>query len=318
MLTVLDAFTADQGDRSRWEPLRALDALTVYDRTRADQIAARCAGVRAVFTNKVPFTAATLAALPDLRYIGIMATGTNVVDLAACKEHGIVVTNVPGYSTASVAQCVIALVLHFTNDVAGHAQRVGAGAWATSEDFCFFTRPLHELAGKRVLIIGAGAIGRSVARLAEAFGMTVVYGQVPGSSSSERVPLDQALPEADVISLHCPLTSATRHMVGRDFLSRCKPNAILINTGRGPLIDEDALAHALGAGQLAGVGLDVLCDEPPAANHPLLRADAPWHDRLAITPHIAWGTCEARQRLINEVTANYAAFQRGELRHRVG
>lgn len=318
MITILDAFTTDQGDASVWTPLEALDQVTVHAHTPPDQVAARCAGSAVVLTNKALMPASVIAELPDLRYVGVMATGTNVVDLAACRERGIVVTNVPGYSTASVAQLVIALMLHFTNDVAGHAARVRQGDWSRSRDFCFFTKPLHELAGKRLLIIGAGAIGRAVARLAEAFGMSVVYGQVPGSASAERVPLDRALPTADVISLHCPLTDATRHLVDQAFLARCKPGAILINTGRGPLIDETALAAALAAGHLAGVGLDVLSAEPPAATHPLLRADAPWHNRLAITPHVAWGTVEARQRLVAEVVGNLAAFRAGEIRNRVG
>lgn len=318
MITILDAFTTDQGDASVWTPLEAMGRATVHAHTPPDQVAARCAGADTVLTNKAPLPAAVIAQLSDLRYVGVMATGTNIVDLAACRERGIVVTNVPGYSTASVAQLVIALMLHFTNDVAGHAARVRQGDWSRSRDFCFFTKPLHELAGKRLLIIGAGAIGRAVARLAEAFGMEVIYGQVPGSASSDRVPLDRALPTADVISLHCPLTEATRHLVDDGFLARCKPGAILINTGRGPLIDEHALATALAAGHLGGVGLDVLSAEPPPASHPLLRADAPWHDRLAITPHVAWGTVEARQRLVAEVVANLAAFRAGEVRNRVG
>jgi len=318
MITILDAFTTDQGDAAVWAPLEALDQVTVHAHTPPDQVAARCAGSAMVLTNKALLPAAVIAQLPDLRYVGVMATGTNIVDLAACRERGIVVTNVPGYSTASVAQLVIALMLHFTNDVAGHAQRVRQGDWSRSRDFCFFTKPLHELAGKRLLIIGAGAIGRAVARLAEAFGMSVVYGQVPGSSSPDRVPLDRALPTADVISLHCPLTDATRHLVNQDFLARCKSSAILINTGRGPLIDETALAAALATGHLAGVGLDVLSAEPPPADHPLLRPDAPWHQRLAITPHVAWGTVEARQRLVADVVANLAAFRAGNVRNRVG
>jgi len=317
MLTILDAFTTDQGDRSVWQPVQALGPAIIHDRTPADQVIARCQGATAVLTNKALLPAAVITALPQLRYVGVMATGTNVVDLAACRAQGIVVSNVPGYSTASVAQLVVALILHFTNDVAGHAQRVRTGTWESCADFSFFTKPLHELAGKRLLIIGAGAIGRAVARIAEALGMTVVLGQVPGSTSADRMPLAEAIPHADIISLHCPLTEATRHLVDREFLARCKGQAILINTGRGPLIDEAALVEALAAGHLAGVGLDVLGTEPPNQGHPLLRADAPWHDRLAVTPHIAWGTVEARQRLVSEVVANLAAFQRGEVRNRV-
>lgn len=317
MLTILDAFTTDQGNRSVWQPLQALLSVTIHDRTPADQVIARCQGASAVLTNKALLPAAVIQALPELRYVGVMATGTNVVDLAACRAQGIIVSNVPGYSTASVAQLVFALIFHFTTDVAGHAQKVRAGAWEACADFSFFTQPLHELAGKRLLIIGAGAIGRAVARIAEALGMTVVLGQVPGSTSTGRIPLAEAIPHADVISLHCPLTEATRQLVDRDFLARCKRQAILINTGRGPLIDEAALVEALAAGHLGGVGLDVLSNEPPTLGHPLLRADSPWHNRLAVTPHIAWGTVEARQRLVSEVVANFAAFQRGEVRNRV-
>lgn len=318
-IAVLDAFTADQGDAGLWSELRALGAVDIHARSTPMDTVVRARGCPAVLTNKAPLDAATLATLAEdgLRYVGVMATGTNVVDLAAAKQHGITVTNVPGYSTESVAQLVFALLLHLTNDVAGHSIDAKAGAWAACPDFCFFRQPLCELAGKTLVIVGMGAIGRAVARLGTAFGMRVIAGQVPGSSSPERTPLSDALAIADVVSLHCPLTSVTDHLVGEHFLTALKPGAIVINTGRGGLLDEAAVIRALAAGRLGGLALDVLTREPPPAGHALLTATAPWATRVVVTPHIAWGTIEARRRLVAEVVANLAAFQRGEARNRV-
>lgn len=315
--TILDAFTSDQGDETTWSTLRTLGTIARFDRSSPAEVIQRAAGCTAIFTNKALVSAEAINELPDLRYIGVMATGTNNVDLAMCKKRNIVVSNVPGYSTESVAQLVFALALHIVNDVAGHHQKSIGNGWASCSDFSFFTKPLYELAGKKILIIGSGAIGSSVARIATAFGMTVIAGKVPGSSRTERVALAEALPKADIISLHCPLTDQTKHLVNRDFLRQCKTGAILINTGRGPLIDEVALSEALGSGKLAGAGLDVLSKEPPERDHPLLRSDAPWASRLVITPHIAWGTVEARQRLVEQVVANFAAFRDGTDRNRV-
>lgn len=317
-IAILDAFTADQGDASVWKGLEALGSVTRFERSTPSEVIARGKGCEVLLTNKALVQAEQIAALPDLRYVGVMATGTNVVDLKACAARGIAVTNVPGYSTESVAQLVFALILHLCQDVAGHHARSVGDGWASSPDFCFFTRPLRELAGKHLVIVGAGSIGRAVARIAEAFAMRVTYAKVPGSSSPDRVDLADCLPQADVISLHCPLTDATRHLVNAAFLGRCKRGALLVNTGRGPLIDEAALGAALASGQLGGAGLDVLAQEPPPRGHALLKADAPWASRLVVTPHIAWGTVEARTRLIAEVVANLAAFQRGEARNRVG
>src|SRR5262249_44237449 len=262
-IVILDSFAADQGDETMWDGLRALGELVVHPRIADRDAVARCAGAGAALTNKGPVSAATFGALPDLRYVGVLATGTNVVDLAAARAAGVAVTNVPSYAAASVAQHVLALILHFSQDVAGHAAAVKAGAWAASPDFCFFTREMFELDGKTLVLVGSGAIGNAVARIAEAFGMRVVRAAGPGSPTrAGRTPLAEALPAADVVSLHCPLTEATRGMVDARFLAAMKPAAILINTARGALIDEPALYAALAGGRLGGVGLDVLAIEP--------------------------------------------------------
>lgn len=317
-IVVLDSFTTDQG-ADCWQGLRAFGSVELHARTPAAAVAARAHGAGAVLTNKAIVDAESIAALATtgLRYIGVMATGTNVVDLAAAKRHGITVTNVPGYSTESVAQLVMALVLHLANDVAGHSARVKDGGWAACPDFCFFTKPLSELAGKTLVIVGQGAIGGALARIAGAFGMRVIAGAVPGSTTPGRTPLAEALPQADVVSLHCPLTPATQGLVGTEFLARLKPGALLINTGRGPLLDEGAVVQALASGRLGGLGIDVLAKEPPAAGHPLLDPTPAWASRVVVTPHIAWGTVEARARLVGEVVANLAAFSAGQPRNRV-
>jgi len=319
-IVILDSFAADQGDGAMWDGLRALGELAVYPRCTAAEVVARCAGATAALTNKVPFGADDFAALPALRYVGVLATGTNVVDLAAARAAGVAVTNVPSYAAASVAQHVLALVLHFSQDVAGHAAAVKAGRWAASPDFCFFTTQMFELAGKTLVLVGSGAIGGAVARIAEAFGMRVVRAAVPGSPARagvERVPLAEALPTADVVSLHCPLTDATRGLVDARFLAAMKPGSILINTARGPLIDEPALIAALAAGRLGGVGLDVLAVEPPPADHPLTDPRAPWAARVVVTPHIGWGAIEARRRLAAIAAENLRAFVAGQRTNRV-
>jgi glycerate dehydrogenase len=319
-IVILDSFAADQGDETMWAGLRALGELTVHPRSANGDVVPRTAGAAAALTNKVPFSAATFAALPDLRYVGVLATGTNVVDLAAARAAGVAVTNVPNYAAASVAQHVFALILHFAQDVPGHAAAVRAGAWAASPDFSFFTRPIPELAGKALVLVGSGAIGGAVARIAEAFGMRVVRAAVPGSptrAGEARTPLGEALPAADVVSLHCPLTDATRGLVDARFLAALKPGAILINTARGPLVDEAALIAALASGRLGGVGLDVLGTEPPPADHPLCDARAPWASRVVVTPHIGWGAIEARRRLAAEAAENLRAFLAGARKNRV-
>jgi glycerate dehydrogenase len=315
-IVLLDSFAADQGDTA-WPELRALGELVVHPRTPPHLVRERCAGAQALLTNKVVLSADLMSALPDLRYIGVTATGTNVVDLEAARARNIAVTNVPAYSTESVAQLVFALILHFAVDVAGHDAAVKAGRWATSPDFCFFLHPMRELAGKTMVVVGSGAIGKAVARIATGFGMKVVAARVPGSTSADRTELATALPLADVVTLHCPLTGATRGLVDRHFLAALRPGAILINTSRGPVVDEAALLDALRSGHLAGVGLDVLGTEPPAPDHPLLDGRAPWSSRLVVTPHLAWGTVEARRRLASCVAANLAAFLAGESMNRV-
>jgi glycerate dehydrogenase len=317
-IVIVDSFAADQGDDSFWKDLRGLGELVVHARSTNGEVVARCAGAAAALTNKVAFSAATFAALPDLRYVGVLATGTNVVDLAAARAAGVAVTNVPSYAAASVAQQVMALVLHFSQDVAGHDAAVKAGAWAASPDFCFFTREMFELAGKTLVLVGSGAIGGAVARIAEAFGMRVVRAAVAGSpTQAGRTPLAEALPLADVVSLHCPLTDATRGMVDARFLAAMKPRAILINTARGALVDEAALVAALAAGKLGGVGLDVLSVEPPPADHPLCDPRVPWAARVVVTPHVGWGAIEARRRLTAVATENLRSFIAGQRKNRV-
>ncbi|HEX4475479.1 MAG TPA: D-2-hydroxyacid dehydrogenase [Polyangiaceae bacterium] len=316
-IVVLDSFPADQGDSAAWDPLRALGKVVVHSRTRPTDLVVRAENADALLTNKVLLDPPLIERLPKLRYVGVVATGTNAVSLSTCRERGIAVTNVPGYSTHSVAQLVFALVLQWTHDVAGHDRAVKSGRWAASPDFMFCLRPLVELAGKTLTIVGMGAIGGAVAEIGRAFGMHVIAAAVPGSTTPGRVPLHDALAQGDVVTLHCPLTPSTRHIVNRDSLARMKPGAVLINTGRGALIDEAALLAALEEGRLGGVGLDVLEREPPAAGHPLLDANQPWSTRLVVTPHLGWATVEARERLITEVTANLAAFVRGESRNRV-
>jgi glycerate dehydrogenase len=321
-IVVLDSFAIDQGEpESSWRELAGLGELTVYPRSETAEVVARAGGeTLAVLTNKVPLGAPELAACPALRYVGVTATGTDIIDLEAARARGVAVTNVPGYATESVAELVFALILHFSFDVAGHDAAVKAGAWAASPDFSFFRRPLVELAGKTLVLVGAGSIGGAVARIGEAFGMRVVRAAVPGSparAGQDRTPLAEALPLADFVSLHCPLTPSTRGLVGAPFLAALKPGAILINTGRGALVDDAALAAALASGHLGGAGLDVLAAEPPPADHPLTDPRAPWAGRVVVTPHIGWGTVESRRRLVSEVAGNLAAFLQGQRRNRV-
>ena len=323
-IVVLDGFTADQGQADAWRELDDLGAVTVHPRTRPNELAERCAGAEALLTNKVPLDTALLTALPDLRYVGVTATGTNVVDIAAARAHGVAVTNVPGYAADSVAQLVLALLLHFAHRVADHGRATQAGKWASAPDFCFFDRQLVELSGKVLVVVGMGAIGGAVSRIATGFGMEVLAAAVPGRPAGAaraagplRRPLEEVLPRADVVSLHCPLTPATERLVNARFLELMKRGAWLINTSRGGLLDEPALLQALTSGRLGAAGLDVLTEEPPPADHPLLNPAAPFADRLVVTPHIGWGTVEARARLRQEVASNLRAFLAGERRNRV-
>lgn len=315
-IVVLDSHTADQGEL-KWDALASLGEVVVHPRTSPGELLSRASGAQALLTNKVAVDASALAALPELRYVGVVATGTNVVDVAACGTRGVAVTNVPGYSTRSVAQLVFAYVLHFTHGVAAHDARVKRGDWASSADFMFAAQPLTELAGRTLTVVGLGAIGKAVRSIALAFGMEVIAAAVPGSSTEGRTSLAEALPRSDYVTLHCPLTPATQKLVSAEFLGRMKPGAILINTGRGPLLDETAVLTALVTGRLGGLALDVLEREPPPQGHPLLAPDAPFSRRVVVTPHIGWATGAARRRLVDAAIANLAAFARGERLNRV-
>lgn len=312
-IVVLDGYALNPGDLS-WDGLRALGEVSVFDRTPVEKIVERAAGADAVLTNKTVLSAATLAALPDLRYIGVLATGYNVVDVEAAARQGIAVTNVPAYGAASVAQLVFALLLEMCSQVGHHARLVRAGAWTRSPDFAFWDRPLFELEGLTLGIVGFGDIGRKVAALGRAFGMELLahtrhpekYRGQGAGAGVEFVELDELFARADVVSLHCPLTAQTERLVDTRRLALMKPTARLINTGRGALVDEAALAEALNDGRLAGAGLDVLCQEPPPADNPLLQAR-----NCFITPHVAWATGAARSRLLAGAVGNLHDFLAG-------
>lgn len=307
-IVILDGFAANPGDLE-WERLERLGQLRVYDRTTPDQILERSQGASIIFTNKTPLTADVLKSLPDLKFIGVLATGYNVVDVKAAARQGITVCNVPAYSTMSVAQNVFALILDITNEVAHYTAEVRAGRWSESKDFCFIDTDLMELAGKQMGIVGYGAIGRQVGTIAQALGMKVaVYTSktVEEVAPAEKMTLDRLFESSDIVTLHCPLTEETYHLADSRRLAMMKKTAILINTGRGPLVDEEALAEALNNGSIAAAGVDVLSQEPPAKDNPLLSAP-----RIRITPHISWATKEARARLLDVSVANLEAFLAG-------
>lgn len=293
-----------------WEPVTAIAPCDRHDRTPAHSIISRAEQATIVLTNKTPLAAETIAALPHLRFISVLATGYNVVDTSAARTRGIPVANVPDYGTASVAQAVFSLLLELTNHVGHHATAVRKGRWSEAPDFCFWDYPLIELSGRNFGIIGYGRIGRMVAGIAHAFGMRVLASTrttPPPDGIASFVDQDTLFREADIVSLHCPLTDATRGMVNAERLATMRPGSYLLNTGRGPLVDEAALAAALDSGHLAGAGLDVLATEPPASDNPLLRAP-----HCVITPHIAWATVEARRRLVDITAANIRAFLAGK------
>ena len=308
-IVILDAHTANPGDLS-WAELERLGNVTVYDRTPAADTVTRCLDADIVLTNKVCLGRQEVERLPRLKYIGVLATGYNVVDIAAASQRGIVVTNVPAYSTDSVAQMVFAHLLTVTNHAEHYARQVRQGRWSASTDFCFWDSPLTELSGKTFGIVGLGHIGQQVARIAQGFGMHVVAstsksaGQLPPGVG--KAALGELFSLSDVLSLHCPLTVDTRHLVNARTLAMMKPSAILINTGRGPLVDECATAEALSQGRLAAYCADVLTEEPPRSGSPLMACP-----NAFITPHIAWATLEARQRLIAVATDNVRAFLSG-------
>jgi glycerate dehydrogenase len=304
-IVILDGATLNPGDLS-WADLRRLGACEVHDRTAATDIVARAREADIILTNKTVLSAATLGQLPALRYIGVLATGYNVVDVAAARARNIPVTNIPAYGTASVAQHTLALLLELTNHVGRHAQSVRAGNWSKAPDFCYAETPLVELEGKTLGLIGAGRIAQAVARLGEALGMKVIFATRRGG----RAELERVLAEADVVSLHCPLTPETRELINAATLARMKPTAFLLNTSRGPLVAEGDLAAALNAGHLAGAAVDVLSVEPPPADNPLLTAR-----NCLVTPHHAWATQAARQRLMTTAVENVRAFLAGAPRN---
>lgn len=308
-IVILDGYTANPGDLS-WGSLKEMGEVTVYERTRREEIAGRAADADIVLTNKVVIDREMMALLPRLKYIGVLATGYNVVDIEAARERDIIVTNVPAYSTESVAQTVFAHLLTVTNRTEHYAEQNRQGRWAENRDFCYWDTELTELAGKTMGIVGLGHIGRRVAEIALAFGMQV---KAMTSKKAEELPagiqkaeLQSLLASADVVSLHCPLTEGTRHLIHRETLRLMKPSAILINTGRGPLVDDEALAEALNEGRLRAYCADVVTEEPPKADHPLLHAP-----NAFITPHIAWATVEARKRLLQTAIGNVEAFVNG-------
>lgn len=309
-IVVLDGYTANPGDLN-WDKLKELGECTIYERTAPNEVLERAAGAEALLTNKVVLNRETIAALPDLKYIGVLATGYNVVDTTAACEHGIIVTNIPAYSTPSVGQMVFAHILNITQQVHHYSEKVSRGDWSKSPDFCFYDTPLIELLGKKIGIIGLGQTGYNTARIAIGFGMKVWA--VTSKSRLQLPPeirkadLDQVFHECDIISLHCPLTDSTRGLVNANRLSLMKPTSILINTGRGPLVNEQDLADALNTGKIYAAGLDVLSEEPPRSNNPLLTAR-----NCFITPHIAWANFEARQRLIHITVSNLKAYIDGK------
>jgi glycerate dehydrogenase len=293
----------------------SLDDWNLHPVTAADEVAARIAGAEVAVSNKVLLDAAALAASPQLRFIAIAATGTNNVDLEAARAAGIVVSNVTGYGTPSVAQHVFSLLLALTTRLVDYRAAVRDGRWAASPHFCLLDYPIRELQGKVLGIVGFGELGQGVARLAEAFGMEVRVAQRPGGpAQAGRVPLAELLPAVDVLTLHCPLTAATQHLIGAAELAAMRDDAVLINTARGGIVDEAALAAALRTGTLGGAGFDVLTVEPPRAGNPLLAPDLP---NLIVTPHVAWAARESRQRLIDQVAENIRRFRAGDPRNRV-
>jgi glycerate dehydrogenase len=303
-IVVTDGYTLNPGDLS-WEGIELLGDVTVYDRTKPEEIVDRCRDANIILTNKVPFTEATLAELPRLKMISVTATGYNIIDVQAAAKKGIVVSNVPAYGTASVAQHTIALLLELTNQVGKHAASVAAGDWAKSADFSYQLAPITELAGKTLGIVGWGNIGQQTARIAQAFGMELLY-YTPSKKENafaEWAPLRELFAKADYVSLHCPLKPDNMGFVNNDLIKVMKPGACIINTSRGQLINEQHLADALNNGRIAGAALDVLSVEPPSPQNPLLSTK-----NCIITPHIAWISKEARQRVMDITVANVRAY----------
>lgn len=303
-IVILDGYTENPGDLS-WDGFKELGALTVYDRTAPEDILTRIGDAEIVYTNKTPLTAETIAAAPNLRYIGVLATGYNVVDVDAARRHGIPVTNIPTYGTSAVAQYVFALLLEICHRVGHHAGEVQKGRWSDCADFCFWDYPLIELSGKTMGIIGYGRIGQATARIARAFGMEVIAYDT-FVKTDEIVPLDELYRRSDVISLHCPLFPETQGMINKNAIAKMKDGVILINTSRGPLIVEQDLREALISGKVCAATADVVSTEPIARDNPLLGLP-----NMLITPHIAWAPKESRQRLMDIAVDNLRAFLSG-------
>ncbi len=314
-IAILDGYAANPGDLD-WSALKELGECTIYDRTDKSQVIERCKDADIILTNKVIFNRELIEALPKLKYIGVIATGFNTIDIEAAKEHGVVVTNIPAYSTNSVAQMVFAHILNISLHVQSHSDEVHAGRWSNNPDFCFWDSPLIELHGQTLGIVGLGNIGHAVARIAIGFGMKVIAytskAQLQLPHEIKKVGLDDLFKEADIVSLHCPLTADTRNMVDKRRLSLMKPSAMLINTSRGPLINEADLAEALKNKKIYAAGLDVMSQEPPKADNPLLGVK-----NCYITPHIAWASYAARTRLMEILINNVKAFMSGKPENQV-
>ncbi|MDR2233386.1 MAG: D-2-hydroxyacid dehydrogenase [Tannerella sp.] len=309
-IVILDGYTLNPGDIS-WDGLKKFGDVTIHERTVAEQIIERAAGAEIVFTNKTPLSRETIGQLPGLKYIGVLATGYNVVDIAGAKDNDVIVTNIPGYGTDSVAQMTFALLLELCHHVQDHSDSVRQGRWAQSVDFCYWDYPLIELAGKTMGIIGFGTIGRKVADIATVFGMNVIGNDKFQSDQSHRknfkwAEVNELLAESDVVSIHCPLFPETKGLIDRERLKLMKSTAFVINTARGPVIVDADLAEALNNGVIAGAGIDVLSVEPPTPDNPLFSAK-----NCLITPHISWATREARTRLMDIAVNNLAAFING-------
>ncbi len=311
-IIVLDGTPLNPGDLN-WDALQRLGDVTIYERTAPDEVASRIQDSQIVLTNKVKLNAEHFAGAPNLKYIGEMATGFDNIDVKAARENGVTVCNVPSYSANFTAQTAIALLLELCHHVGSHAAAVADGEWAKSPDFSFWNRPLIDLENKTLVILGMGTIGRRVAKIGEALGMHVIAAQSPGrtyDADSLHVPLNEALAQADVVSLHCPLKPETREMVNAEFLGKMKSSALLINTARGGVIDEAALATALQNGVIAGFAADVLCVEPPTDDNPLIGAP-----NAIITPHIGWASIEARRRCLETCVENLRAYLDGNPRN---
>lgn len=309
-IVILDGYTTNPGDLS-WEKFSEFGEVIAYDYTPAELVVERCKDAEIIIDNKVVFTKETLDQLPKLRYIGLLSTGFNVIDIESAKNNGVTVCNVPTYSTAAVAQLTFALILEIYNQVGVHSEAVHSDEWTNCRDFCFQKTPLLELNNKTIGLIGYGKIGSEVAKIADAFSMNILCyvpskKPQPDFKNFRFVSLDELAEKSDIVSLHCPLTPETTKIINSDFISKMKKNAIIINTSRGPSIDEQALADALNSGRIAGAGVDVLSTEPPKADNPLLSCK-----NCFITPHIAWAGYETRERLVGVVLNNLKSYLDG-------